>query len=187
MTRHFGRYVGAKFTYHSLAHTKRVVQMTEKIASESGRSNKDTHDLIIAAWFHDTGHSVNFFGHEYYSARIAAEALEMLSFSDEHIEKIRYLILATNPHIDPSSPDEQLLKDADLHYLAGDRYFELSDKLRLEWEVVENKHFSDIAWHEQSLQFFQKHQWLTDWAQKHLAEGKNLNQRRIEQKIRELQ
>ena len=186
MTCHFERYVGPRFTYHSLAHTLRVVNMTEKMAKAEGRNEQDIQDLIIAAWFHDTGHSINFFGHEYYSARIADEALENLNFSAENIEKIRYLILATNPHIDPSSEDERLIKDADLHYLSGHRYFELSGELRKEWSVVEGKHFTDIEWHVHTLDFFKRHQWLSPWAKENLQHGKIQNQSRIEEKIHKL-
>lgn len=186
MKRHFARYVGAEFSYHSLAHTERVAYMTEKIATAEGRSKADIQDLVIAAWFHDTGHSINFFGHEYYSARIAAEVLEKLDFTDAQIEKIRYLILATNPHIDSSTPDEHLIKDADLHYLADDQYFELSDELRKEWSTVEGKNFSDLGWYQQSLEFFKRHQWLDPWAQANLHRGKMKNQSLIEERIQEL-
>ena len=153
------------------------------MAKAEGRNEQDTQNLIIAAWFHDTGHSVNFFEHEYNSANIADEALESLGFSAENIEKIRHLILATNPHIDPSSEDERLIKDADLHYLAGHRYFELSSELRKEWAEVEGKHFTDIEWYTHTLDFFNKHQWLSPWAKENFQYGKIQNKSRIEEKI----
>lgn len=160
--------------------------MTRILAESQGLPDDRIENLLLAAWFHDTGHSVNYYGHEYYSAEIAAEELAHHNLDKSRIQAIRYLILATNPHIDSSNPDEDLIKDADLHYLGGDQYFPLSNELRKEWATVEGRTMTERQWYEQSLAFFKRHRWLTEWAVENLTEGKSQNQQEIECRLAEL-
>jgi predicted metal-dependent HD superfamily phosphohydrolase len=160
--------------------------MAEQLARQEGRTEQEIEDIVIAAWFHDSGFSVNFFGHEYYSARVAVEALERLKFDSDRIKKISNIILATNFHIDSSTPDEELIKDADLHYLAGDQYFALSDLLREEWLNIEGRVLTDLEWYRGSLHFFEDHKWQTAWAKENWQDGKEQNKLEIQRRLSQL-
>lgn len=161
--------------------------MAEQLARQNGRNEQEIEDIVIAAWFHDSGYSVNFFGHEYYSAQVAFEVLEKLKFDRDRIEKIGCLILATNLHIDSSTPDEDLIKDADLHYLAGDQYFELSDLLREEWLNLEGRVITDSEWYNGSLRFFGEHDWQTAWSKENWRAGKEQNRLEIKRRLSQLE
>ena len=96
----------AAFVYHNLAHTQRVVEKTKELAKASSLSDNEQQLLIIAAWFHDTGFTKTIEGHEKESVKIATTFLASQQVSEDDINAISKLILATQMDYKPKTESE---------------------------------------------------------------------------------
>ena len=85
-----------KFVYHNLAHTQRVVEKAKELAELAQISELEKTHLILSAWLHDTGFTVKIENHEDESAKIATTFLTEQGCSNNDIEAVCNLILATN-------------------------------------------------------------------------------------------
>lgn len=65
--------------FHNLQHTKEVVQNAKYLCAAMDVDEEVTAILVIAAWFHDTGFSVTYKGHEDESKVIASRFLNELT------------------------------------------------------------------------------------------------------------
>ena len=97
-----------KHLFHNLEHTIDVVEETEEIANNSDVSKADLELLLIAAWFHDTGHTETYEGHEEVSCRLAREFLEKESYPEKKIEQIFQLIQTTKREHEPANQMEAI-------------------------------------------------------------------------------
>ncbi len=59
----------ANLAFHNVEHTKEVVNNVNVISDYIGLTVKEKEPIVIAAWFHDTGHSERYQGHEDVSER----------------------------------------------------------------------------------------------------------------------
>jgi HD superfamily phosphodiesterase len=163
--------------YHDLIHTKEVVTAAKIIGGGNQLSEKDFSILILAAWFHDTGHVVRSVGHEDESKRLAINFLE----NKLRKEDIQELVLAIDATIMPQNPKSLIGKclcDADLYNLSQPAFYKRSLLLREEWKMLNAKVFTDQEWNVQNLAFLEHHQYHTDFATTHCKEGKiqNINE-----------
>jgi adenylate cyclase len=81
--------------YHNVKHTVDVVTEVELIGWGEGCSDEEILLLKTAGLFHDAGHTIAYDNHEYYSTEIAKEMLPKYNYSEEQIEKICAIIMAT--------------------------------------------------------------------------------------------
>src|SRR5437868_14864802 len=82
-------------TYHSVHHTKDVIDAVQHIARSENISENDTVLLQTAALFHDTGFLKGYDNHEASSCEIARDILPSYNYDKEQIEKICTLIMFT--------------------------------------------------------------------------------------------
>jgi len=68
--------LNSNFVYHNLAHTQLVVEKVKELSDLSKLSDSEKEQLIIAAWFHDTGFTESIDKHEQKSAVIAEAFLK---------------------------------------------------------------------------------------------------------------
>ena len=73
------------YTYHNLSHTQRVVESSKELIESEKINENDAEDLLIAAWFHDTGYIKGVEKHEEQSVGIASKFLKANGVSDEKI------------------------------------------------------------------------------------------------------
>src|ERR1043165_9717733 len=85
----------AYLTYHNVSHTKDVVKHAEELAIEENISGKEMTLLLTAAVLHDSGFLETYTGHEEVSCSIAEKLLPEYGYSQEDIEVICNLIMAT--------------------------------------------------------------------------------------------
>ncbi len=128
-----------------MVHTKKVVAKTQLMAEHSDVTEEEKTLLIIAAWFHDIGFIKTEKGHEEVSAEMAEDFLEG-KLSQDQIELVKQIILATRMDEEPHSLLEEIIKDGDMAHLGGKDYFERSNALRQEWKNCENKEYTDEEW-----------------------------------------
>jgi predicted metal-dependent HD superfamily phosphohydrolase len=164
------------FVYHNLAHTQRVVNKTIELTEESDLSDTEKQQLLIAAWFHDTGFTKTIEGHEKESVKIASEFLRTHKTSEENVDVVSKLIMATEMNHKPKTKIEGYIKDADCAHLSSKNYSDYAALLRKEWELTLDKNVSKIDWLQENISFLTNHSFNTGLATKKWEgrKGKNL-------------
>src|SRR5579871_6397898 len=92
-------------TYHNLEHTSEVLRYAEEIAAGEKISGDELTILRTAALLHDTGFLEAYTGHEEVSCSVAKTYLPQFEYSNEQIDEICELIMATKL---PQSPQNKL-------------------------------------------------------------------------------
>ncbi len=151
--------------YHNLPHTLAVVDSARLLSARHELSKHECEIVELAAWFHDTGFTRIYEGHEEASAEIAEAFLQEINLSEENIAEIRRLILATKMGHEPQDQLEMILRDADLCNVGRADYLALLSGLRHEWEVFREESHKDGAWYKLNYEFVSQHQYFTEVAQ----------------------
>ncbi len=81
--------------YHNVKHTVDVVTEVELIGWAEGCTDEEILLLKTAALFHDAGHVISYKDHEERSCEIAREYLPKYGYSQEQIDRICEIIMAT--------------------------------------------------------------------------------------------
>src|SRR5437867_4734669 len=68
--------VPENYHFHNLHHTLGVVKAVEILAAHYKLNGEDLSALLLAAWFHDSGYSVKYDGHEAESVEIVKGFLQ---------------------------------------------------------------------------------------------------------------
>ncbi|MBF4465496.1 Pycsar system effector family protein [Flavobacterium sp. LC2016-12] len=173
------------YSYHNLNHTLTVVSAVKELCKKEEVKGEEKELLLVAAWFHDTGYIVGFENHEKESVKIATAFLKEKDQSDDFIEKVSKLILATVKEYIPKTLLEKIIKDADYAHLMGTEYEITCELLRLELKNAFNISYSNADWAKENLSFLMnKHRFYTDFALKKWQPLKERNillvQKRIE-------
>jgi len=176
------------YIYHNFNHTLRVVNNAGIIAKAEGMSESDTRDVVLAAWFHDTGYIEGPEGHEYRSSLMAEKFLKENGYPADKAAKVVQLIKSTQLGVEPQNELEKIIKDADCSHFADANYRQLSELLRDEWKKTQGRFFSDLEWalgNRKVLQ--QNHRFFTEYGKTVLQPLKDANIAELEKMIGELQ
>lgn len=152
----------ARLTYHTLAHTQYVVKQAHALADAAQLSPEDTENLLLAAWFHDSGYLDTYDGHEYKSMARAEAWLKEKGLGTARIEVIKNLIRATHRDEPARTELEKLLVDADMSNLAAEDYRARAELIRTEWELALDKSYSTCDWAELQLNFMLAHKYQSE-------------------------
>ncbi|MFI5219847.1 MAG: HD domain-containing protein [Bacteroidia bacterium] len=165
--------------YHDYFHTMEVVKATVEIAKDENITDEE--DLTIlktAALFHDCGFVNVYHNHEEEGCRIAREKLSLFEYTDDQIEKICDLIMATKTPQAPKTHLQKIICDADLYYLGTDAFEEHGNKLFKEWKAKGKVH-SEKDWDELQINFLDSHRYWTDSAIAKREKKKEENLRKL--------
>jgi hypothetical protein len=157
-----------KYSYHTLEHTKDVVENAVLIGTSEGLTTDEMDVLRIAAWFHDTGYVKTYQGHEAESAKIADNFL-------------------THQNVDPQNAvylTDKVLCDADLMHLGEENYFELATKLFQEQKNAGIRILSKAEFEKKSVKLFEAHSFYTDYCKNTLDETKAKNLEQLKERIK---
>ncbi len=147
--------------YHSLAHTSEtVIPAAERLAVMEEVSDYQRQLAATGAAFHDLGFVTVYTGHEAVGARIGREVLPGLGFSQQEVEVIAGMIMATVLPQSPNTLLECIVADADLATLGQEGFLARNTSLRTELAAT-GKIFTDIAWYNSQLKFIQRHRYWT--------------------------
>ena len=177
----------AENIFHNISHTKAVVDVAEKIGIAERLSFTDMEIILIASWFHDTGHFDCCNGHEDQSSEYARTYLDDELYPEESTEKIIGCIRATKVPQLPKNKLEEIVCDADLHHLGQIDIEEKGKILRKEFELRGIKILSDIDWLKTSLEFFKNHKFFTEYAKREFGLQKKVNQLKLEKLLEKLE
>lgn len=165
----------AKYSYHNPAHTEQVIGAVDLLATDLGLGEEQRATLLIAAAFHDSGFFLDAYNHENLGATFAADFLISRKVRVDIVGRVAHLIQSTALHVRPVTPLQQLLRDADLHYLGCDGLPESAENLRKEWEVTKNLRFSEPSWIKQNIRFMEVHRFHTEAAEERFGVQKRSN------------
>ena len=179
VTDFFQQKMPAEYVYHDLEHTRQVVNAVIELSAAYDLTDLQTELLQIAAWFHDTGYIEGPNGHEERGGEIASDWMVAESYSQEDIDTIRALIMATKLPQNPESISEQIIADADLSHLGKTTYWERCDLVRQELAFLSGKHMTEKEWIEFELQFMENHNY-------HTAAARKLYDKRKQKYVRQL-
>ena len=168
----------SKLVFHNLGHTEMVVNACDEISRGMQLSENDREVILIAAWFHDTGYLYVYADHEERSKNIAQAFLIENNYPLSKVKKVMNCIRVTQLDIEPHNIMEKVICDADLYHLSCRNYFQLSNKLRKEWELIFDTEINDDQWNRQNLNFLNQHNYCTTYAKNNLEKGKQMNIRK---------
>lgn len=168
----------SKLVFHNLGHTEMVVNACDEISRGMQLSENDREVILIAAWFHDTGYLYTYADHEERSKNIAQSFLLENNYPLSKVKKVMNCIGVTQLDIEPHNIMEKVICDADLYHLSCRNYFQLSNKLRKEWELIFDTEINDDQWNRQNLNFLNQHNYCTTYAKNNLEKGKQMNIRK---------
>jgi predicted metal-dependent HD superfamily phosphohydrolase len=160
--------------YHNLSHTREIVNAVADIGGHSGLRDEELENVIIAAWFHDLGYTVNYADHETESIRMAREFLDSKGFDESRIDSVAECITATKIPQSPKNKLEEVICDADMYHLALENQFEQSLLLRKEQNAFRVKKTGISRFMKESLQFLLR-PYYTEYARRQFAEGREKN------------
>jgi adenylate cyclase len=168
--------------YHNFKHTIDVINQAELIGYGEGVDDESILLLKTAALFHDAGHVIGYDEHEYSGTQIAREYLPRYKYTQEQIDKICELIMATRLPPKPSNVLESIMCDSDLDYLGRSDFIPVSNTLYKELKE-QNKIGTLNDWNKIQVKFLSVHQFFTKTAQ-HLREvNKQMQIERIKKLI----
>jgi len=181
------RELSPNLLYHGIKHTRdEVLPAVERLASMEGVQGDSLLLLLTAAWFHDLGFVEQPQYHELISARIAVQVLPGFGYTSEHVEIVRWAILATILPQDPQNFLEQILTDADLDILGYDDFMFRNGELRRELAFF-GKEYTDREWYSRQLKFLELHTYFTASARTLRNAEKLKNIRKLRNRLEEIQ
>jgi putative nucleotidyltransferase with HDIG domain len=169
--------------YHNFTHTAEVAKVAEEMADAMGIIDNDKDALLIAAWFHDIGHTEKCEGHEDIGIAMAKKFLKENDYPSDGIEKVVSLIDATRMPRNPKNILEEIICDADLHHLGTDKFDLKGDLFKSELEALSCCEIPEKEWITNNLKFFKQHKFYTDYAKQRFETQKNINYFKIEKKL----
>lgn len=190
-----GRYIAELFAsklsddlvFHNFYHTTNVVRGVKDIGKHLHLGKEEKEILLLAAWFHDSGHIITYEEHEEASQQIALEWLEREHYPAQKIEQVLACIAATHLPQQPHNLLEQVICDADLYHLSLGEYHHIQFMLREEFRRVFGKEYTNLQWMEDNLKFLHNHHYFTTFGQTTLNEKKQVNIAKCEQLFQEYQ
>lgn len=176
-----------RYIYHNFNHTFRVYQSAETLLYHINLSDREKQNLFLATWFHDTGYTVSNENHEEQSCHIARNFLTEKNVPETDIKEVERLILATKLGHNPVDILEEIIKDADTSHFANENYSGICELLRSEWELTQNKTFSDLEWNMTNRDMLlNKHRYYTSYAKENWQKQKEQNIIAVQRKIAKL-
>lgn len=175
------------FLYHNYNHTSTVVKAVEEMVNFSNLDDINIEKLLIAAWFHDVGYIEGAQNHEDRSALIASNFLLEKGFDTSYIESVANLIKATKMDFIPTTVSEKIIKDADYYHFITKEYIENSELLKKEWEITQDKKFTEVEWLKSNLDMLANcHEFYSEYALKYWQPKKEKNISRLVKRINKL-
>lgn len=152
--------LSASLSYHSIHHIEDVYQSAERLADMEGVYGDDRKLLLTAVLFHDSGFLKAQKDHETESCHLVREYLPQYDYTDEQIEEICGMIMATKLPQTPHNHLEEIICDADVDYLGRDDFFKIGNGLFSElsmYGIINN----EDEWNRLQVRFLESHSYFT--------------------------
>jgi predicted metal-dependent HD superfamily phosphohydrolase len=157
--------------YHHIAHTLDIFDSAVRLAGWEAIEGRQLILVKVAALLHDVGFIRAYNGHEEESCVEARQCLPIEGFSEDEVELVCGMIMATKLPQSPQTHLEMILCDADLDYLGRDDYDEIAPRLYKEI-LARDASFTEEAWLDMQVSFLSSHTYFTESARKRRQQGK---------------
>ena len=175
----FANELAEGFSYHNYEHTLKVVDGLKKIMTKAELDEEQKEILLLAAYFHDLGFTINPDNHENYSKELAEKFLKENNYPASLVEEVLKCIEATKMTWEGEDRLCCILRDADLSGLADENYDQISEKLRKELEYRNVIKLNKDEWVKKNIEFINEHNYLSDEAKELFNEGKERNLKKL--------
>ncbi len=160
--------------YHSYFHTLDVLNAAMFIAEQENIQHDELGLLRVAIAYHDSGFIEKYNGHELQSCEYARKELPELDFSNDEIELICGIIMATKIPQQPNTKLQQIIADADLDYLGRQDYKHIAAKLFSELKL-QGLLDNEDSWKKLQEKFLSTHQYHTNFSKTYREPVKQKN------------
>ncbi len=173
----------SNLTYHNLDHIEDVLESALTIAKSENISEDDINLLRVAALYHDAGFIHSYKDHEQLGCQLAKESLPQFGFSDDQIDSICAMIMATKIPQSPQYLLDRILCDADLDYLGRDDFYEIGNRLFIE---MKDRGFieTEREWNLTQKVFLENHRYHTAYSIKNREAKKQEHLKEVSAKLR---
>lgn len=146
--------------YHSYKHAIEVMERAIYLW-EKEWLNHDELEVIGLAWlFHDTWFVIQYDNNEQIWSKIAQNYLKSILYPKDKIALVERIIMATIPdYKNPVDIYEKIIKDADMDNLWRKDFFERSNSLKKEIEIIKNIKIRDPEWNHWLVELLKEHQY----------------------------
>lgn len=183
----FNNKLSKLYNYHNLEHTQGVVHSVKLLSKNLDLSSLEMEQLIVAAWFHDTGYVEGSLNHEDISIQFVTQFLTENGLDQKYIDAVAAIITVTKFNILPTTTLQKIMKDADYNHFGKTNFFEISALLQKEWEAIDGKKYSELQWMESNLDLLTNgHKFYTTYAIENWQPQKEKNVVLILEKIKAL-
>lgn len=182
----FSEKLSPNMIYHNYAHTLDVVNNSIKIGTKSGLNDSELEIVTLAAWFHDSGYTVTYNGHEDAGKEIATQFLNEHNYDPGKINLVLGCINSTKMPQAPQNLMEQVICDADLIHFGQEDFFEYSELLKTEWETLGINHVSEADWYKASVDLLSTHRFFTQYARRKFSQQQSVNLLKAQKNYRKL-
>ena len=148
--------------YHSYNHAIEVMERCIYLWEKEWLEKEEIEMVAIAWLFHDTGFIIQYDNNEPIWAKIAQNYLRTILYDRDKIKNIERLILATDPEYKiPVDIYEKIIKDADMDNLGRKDFFEKTNNLKREREIIKNIKIRDPEWRHASIDILREYKFKT--------------------------
>lgn len=154
------RELSPMLTYHGLHHTFDVLEVTGQLCQAERIPVYESMLLKTAVLFHDSGFIYVMADHEARGCELAREVLPGFDYTEEEIERICGMIMATKIPQSPKNKLEEIICDADLDYLGRDDFYSIGATLFEELKAHGTIE-SEEQWNRIQLSFIGNHSYFT--------------------------
>lgn len=180
----FNKSKNDKLVFHTLQHTKKVVERTKEIAAHYSLSEKDMLVVYIAAWFHDIGYLyTDPENHEEKSVEVMKNFMAEYSNDTSLINDIEQCILSTRRLEKAKNLLQEIICDADTYHFGTKEFKETNKQVYQEEYEREGENFNKNDWNERALLLLKKHEYYTAYCKENLEDKKKLNIKSLKRKI----
>lgn len=156
----------ADLYYHGLRHTLEVLESCDQYIQRMNINEEDAYLLRTAALMHDLGILWSYSNHEEHGVAFIRKELPKRGYSEEQIETITQLVLATQIPQKPKTVLQNIICDADLDYLGTDDFYSTGNLLYKEL-MAKNVVSNEKEWDKLQVNFLRSHHYHTDFAKEH--------------------
>jgi predicted metal-dependent HD superfamily phosphohydrolase len=169
--------------FHNLKHTQTVVKRAEEIGKYYNLAERDSTIIYIAAWFHDTGHLFTEpEKHEEMGVDVMRKFMDENSSDAEMPNEIAECIMATKFPRHPKNLLSQIICDADTYHF-GTKEFKKTNKQVRQEDELRGHHWDKKDYITSTLSFLEQHVFYTDYCKQLLTEQKELNMKKLKNKL----
>lgn len=169
--------------YHSYDHTIDVMRAVTEHCEHAGVSGVDKEILLTAAAYHDAGFLEQYNDNEEIGCSYARQTLPGFDYSEEQVDKVCEIIMATRHNIAPRNILEEIICDSDHDYLGRKDYKRIASNLYKELSEY-GYVFNEREWITMQINFLSnKHTYYTDWAKQNRDHMKRRHVERLKEKL----